>query len=293
MPARGENFKLGGSIVDKKVILVTGASSGIGKETSKKLIKQEHIVYCVARRVELMDDLTRLGANIMKVDVSKELDCKNCIDKIINEQGKIDVLINNAGFGCYGPIEGVNLEDAKYEFEVNLFGLARMANLVLPYMRRRSQGRIINVSSIGGKVHSPMGGWYHASKFAVEGLSDCLRMETKEFGVDVVLIEPFYVKTAFFDIAMSYANKATNDESPYRPRVMANNTTLKKTSDGKGLFPGLPVSKVANIIVKATSKKRPKTRYMVGNLARIGRISKRLLSDRMYDWLMLKLMANF
>ena len=278
--------------MDKKVVLITGASSGIGKETSKILIEQGNIVYCVARRIELMNYLQKLGANIIKVDVSKELDCKNCIEKIISEQGKIDILINNAGFGCYGPIEEVNLEDAKYELDVNLFGLARMAQLVLPHMRKQKQGRIINISSIGGKIHSPMAGWYHASKFAVEGLTDCLRMETKQFGIDVVLIEPFYVKTAFFDIAIDSANKATKDESPYKSMVMANNNTLKKTANGKGLFPGIPVSQVSNVIFKAVNKKRPKTRYMVGKLAIIGLVFKRILSDRVFDWIMLKLMAN-
>jgi len=145
------------------------------------------------------------------------------------------------------------------------------------------------MSSIGGKVHSPMAGWYHASKYAVEGLTDCLRMETKQFGIDVVLIEPFYVKTAFFDIAVDSANKATSEKSPYKSMVEANNATLKKTAEGKGLFPGIPACKVAKIVSKAVNKKNPKTRYMAGKLAIFGLVSKRVLSDRLYDRVMLKL----
>ena len=278
--------------MEKKVILITGASSGIGKETSKVLIKQGHIVYCTSRTVETMEELQKLGAKIMKLDVSIESDCKNCIDRVISEQGKIDVLINNAGFGCYGPIEELSLDDAKYEFEVNVFGLARLTQLALPHMRKQKQGRIINISSIGGKIHTPMAGWYHASKFAVEGLTDCLRMETKQFGIDVVLIEPVFVKTGFFGVAIESANESTDDKSPYEAMVVANNNTLKRASEGKGLFAALPVYKVANVIAKAVNKKRPRTRYMVGKMAIVSIISKRFLSDRMYDRIMLKLMAN-
>jgi NADP-dependent 3-hydroxy acid dehydrogenase YdfG len=162
----------------KKVILVTGASSGIGKATAQQLIKEGHIVYGAARRIEKMKDLEESGGHAIQMDVIKEQEVKACADRIIKEQGRIDVLVNNAGYAVYGPVENVDLEDARRQFEVNIFGLAAITKEVLPYMREAKSGTIINISSIGGKIYTPLGAWYHATKHALEGWSDCLRIPT-------------------------------------------------------------------------------------------------------------------
>ena len=170
----------------KKVIIVTGASSGIGKATALQLIKERHIVYGAARRVEKMQDLVSDGGKFIAMDVTNHNQVHSQIGKIIADEGKIDVLINNAGYAVYGPVEEINYEQAKRQFDVNLFGLAEVTKAVLPTMREHKSGTIINISSVGGKIYTPLGAWYHATKHALEGWSDCLRLELKQFGIDVV-----------------------------------------------------------------------------------------------------------
>jgi short-subunit dehydrogenase len=181
----------------KKVILITGASSGMGKVTAEELIKEGNTVYCAARSVEKMKDLENLGGKILEMDVSDDQSLEAGVDKIISAEGKIDVLWNNAGFGLYGPVEEISIEKAKYQFDVNLFGLAKITQKVLPHMRDQRGGLIINTSSMGGKIYTPLGAWYHATKHAVEGFSDCLRLELKEFGINVVVLEPGLIDTGF------------------------------------------------------------------------------------------------
>ena len=168
---------------NKKVILVTGASSGMGKLSAQDLIKAGHTVYAVARSIDKMKDLEAMGGHIMKMDVTNEEDIEKVVAKVIEEQGRIDVLWNNAGYGLYGPVEDLSMEKAQQQFEVNVYGVARLTKKVLPYMRQQKDGIIINTSSMGGKIYTPLGAWYHASKHAIEGFSDCLRMEVKEFGI--------------------------------------------------------------------------------------------------------------
>ena len=170
----------------KKVIIVTGASSGIGKATALQLMKEGHSVYGAARRVEKMNELVSAGGKAVAIDVINHDQVHAEIQKIIETEGKIDVLVNNAGYAVYGPIEEIDYEQAKRQFEVNLFGLAEVTKAVLPAMRRQKSGTIVNVSSIGGKVYGPLGAWYNASKFALEGWSDCLRLEVNQFGINVV-----------------------------------------------------------------------------------------------------------
>ena len=172
--------------MNKKVILITGASSGMGKETAKACIEKGYTVYTVARRIDQMQDLKTLGGHPIQMDVTKESDIQNVVDTIIQKEGKIDVLWNNAGYGLYGAVEDVLVEEARKQFEVNLFGLAAITRKVVPYMRKANGGTIINTSSMGGKIYTPMGAWYHASKHAVEGFSDCLRLELKEFNIPVI-----------------------------------------------------------------------------------------------------------
>ena len=195
----------------KKVILLTGASSGIGYQTAESLAKEGHIVYGAARRTEKMETLKQFEVKPIYLDVTDEESIKSAIDTIIGDEGRIDVLINNAGYGSYGAIEDVEINEARRQFEVNLFGLARLVQLVLPHMRKQKSGRIINVSSMGGRMTSYFGGWYHATKYALEAFSDALRMEVADFGIDVSLIEPGGIKTDWGIIAADkLANSAKN-----------------------------------------------------------------------------------
>ena len=185
----------------KKVALVTGASSGIGKETAKLLFQNGFTVYGAARRVEKMAELREAGIKLIAMDVTDDDSMVSGVNEILKNEKRIDVLVNNAGYGSYGALEDVPISEARYQFEVNIFGLARLAQLVLPTMRAQHSGRIINISSIGGSIGEPHGSWYHATKFAVEGLSDSLRMELKQFGIDVVVIKPGMIVTEWNKIA--------------------------------------------------------------------------------------------
>ena len=174
-----------GEIKDmKKVILLTGASSGIGYQTAESLAKEGHVVYGAARRTEKMETLKQFGVKPMYLNVTDEESIKSAIDTIIENEGRIDVLINNAGYGSYGAVEDVDISEAKMQFEVNLFGLARLVQLVLSHMRKQKSGRIINVSSMGGRLTTYFGAWYHATKYALEVFSDALRMEVADFGLE-------------------------------------------------------------------------------------------------------------
>ncbi|MBW7455430.1 SDR family NAD(P)-dependent oxidoreductase [Paenibacillus sepulcri] len=272
--------------MSKKVILITGASSGIGKETAKKLLSEGHIVYAASRRVEQMRDLTESGAITVKMDISIEEEIRACIDKIIKEQGRIDVLFNNAGFGLYGSVEEVSMDDARYQFEVNIFGLARMTQLVVPYMRAQRKGIIINTSSVGGKIYTPLGAWYHATKHALEGWSDCLRLELKPFGIDVIVIEPGIIETSFGDV-MSEPMLKTSGNGPYKDLAEAVAKTTKSSYQaGGGSSPGV----VANIVSKAIAAKNPKIRYAVGKMAKPLIILRKWISDRNFDRLIMSQM---
>jgi len=263
----------------KQVVLITGASSGIGKATAEKLVKDGHIVYGAARRTDKMKDLRKQGIKILRMDVSKEVDVVNGIDLIIKEQGRINVLYNNAGFGLYGAVEDVSLEDARYQFDVNLFGLAHVTQMVLPHMRKQGSGKIINTSSIGGKIYTPLGAWYHATKHAVEGWSDCLRIEVKQFGIDVVVVEPGVIQTSFGNVFTGPMMKSSG-KGPYRDMAMlmaqATETSIEK---GEGSSPNV----IAEVVSKAIKAKKPKTRYAAGKLAKPLIFMRKTLSDKMFD----------
>ena len=201
-----------------QVDLITGASSGIGKETALQLIKEGYVVYGAARRIEKMKDIVRAGGHAIQMDVTDDASMVKGVDQIIREQGRIDVLFNNAGYGQYGPVEETTIDKARYQFEVNLFGLARLTQLVLPYMRKQRSGKILNTSSVGGKIYTPLGAWYHATKHALEGWSDSLRLEVKQFGIDVVIIEPGIIVTEFADI-LEDNMMGTDGEHPYQELV--------------------------------------------------------------------------
>ena len=184
----------------KKTVLITGASSGIGKATTEKLLDDGYTVYASARSTDKLKYLKARGAEILELDVTQDESMKSGVDRIKSECGRLDILINNAGYGSYGALEDVPMEEARHQFEVNVFGLGRLTQLVLPQMREQSFGKIVNITSVGGKIYEPLGSWYHASKFAVEGLSDCLRLELQPFGIDVIIVEPGPIRTMITSI---------------------------------------------------------------------------------------------
>jgi short-subunit dehydrogenase len=268
----------------KQVVLITGASAGIGMETAKLLVENGFIVYGAARRLDKMQDLESAGIHLLSMDVTDEESMVKGVQKIIQTEKRIDILINNAGYGSYGSLEDVPLSEARYQFEVNIFGLARLTQLVLPTMRAQHSGKIINISSIGGSFGEPHGAWYHASKYAVEGLSDSLRMELKQFGIDVVIIRPGAIYTEWNSIARENLLKMSGN-TDYKSLAMKH-VKMLATADK---YASLPIV-VAKTIVKATLAKRPKTRYNTGGGAKVILFLRRILSDKMFDRLMLGMM---
>jgi short-subunit dehydrogenase len=262
-----------------KVILITGASAGIGKETAKLLASKGHIVYGAARRLDKMQDLTDIGVKLLEMDVTVEESMVKGVNEILKTEKRIDILVNNAGYGSYGALEDVPMSEAKYQFEVNIFGLARLTQLVLPTMRAQGSGRIINVSSIGGKMGEPNGVWYHATKHAVEGLSDSLRMELKQFGIDVVIIEPGAIKTEWAGIARENLIKVSGNTA-YKD-LARKQFKLFERADTNNMA-SWPIV-VARAIEKAINASKPKTRYAVGGGAKVGLFMRSILSDRMFD----------
>jgi short-subunit dehydrogenase len=269
---------------NNRVALITGASSGMGKDFSLRLLGEGYIVYGVARRIERMSDIEDAGGHIVKMDITDDSSIVATVDQIFKEQGRIDVLINNAGYGSYGAIEDVPIEEAKRQFEVNIFGLARLTQLVLPHMRKNNFGKIINISSIGGKIYSPIGGWYHATKHALEGLSDCLRFETKQFGIDVIIIEPGGVESEWGGIALKAAMERSGSTaySETAKGFKKISETFKKQASPKV---------ITDLVMKALRAKKPKTRYSAGTAAKPMLFMRKILSDRMFDnlfYLMMK-----
>jgi NAD(P)-dependent dehydrogenase (short-subunit alcohol dehydrogenase family) len=262
-----------------KIILITGASSGIGEETVKRLMTAGYTVYAGARRLDRMKLLADAGAHLLALDLTDDASMAAAVNTVMQETGRIDVLINNAGYGSYGALEDVPLEEARRQFEVNIFGLARLTQLVLPAMRAQRSGRIINVSSIGGKFGEPFGAWYHATKFALEGLSDSLRMELYPFGIDVVVIQPGATHSEWSQIAHESLLKYSSD-GPYGKGATAHANMMEEGH--KGSVPAQP-SVVANTIVQAVQASKPKTRYVTGGLARTMLFMRRVLSDRGFD----------
>jgi NAD(P)-dependent dehydrogenase (short-subunit alcohol dehydrogenase family) len=259
--------------------LITGASSGIGEATAQRLGELGYTVYAGARRVERMSDLVKRGIRTMAVDVTDDASLVALVEAILSETGRIDVLINNAGYGLYGALEDMPIQEARRQFDVNLFGLARLTQLVLPQMRARRNGYIVNVSSMGGKIWEPLGSWYHASKFAVEGFSDSLRVEVAEFGIKVVIIQPGSIRSEWSGIAADQL-EATSATTAYarQAKVMA---AVLRGVDHMRLASGPEV--VAEAIAKAVQSPRPRTRYVVGGGARGILLAERILPDRGFD----------
>lgn len=263
-----------------KIALVTGASSGIGAMTARELSKAGFIVYAAARRVDKMEELKKDGIRPIAMDLTKEESMVACVESILKESGRIDVLVNNAGYGSYGAIEDVQMEEAKRQFDVNLFGMARLIQLVTPGMRANHYGKIVNVSSMGGKIWTKFGGWYHATKFAVEGFSNCLRIELAPFGIDVVVVEPGGIKTDWGIIAADHL-KETAKGGAYEQYANKAADGMRKIYSGNRLTgPEL----IAKTIKKAVTQKRPHTRYLMGFMAKPMVLTQKIFGDRVYDW---------
>lgn len=266
-----------------KTVLITGASSGIGKETAKLMIEKGFTVYGASRRLEKMRDLKDLGVKLLQMDVTDDQSMVDGIKEILKNEGKIDVLVNNAGYGSYGALEDVTMDEAKYQFEVNIFGLARLTQLILPQMRKQKSGRIINISSIGGSIGEPHGAWYHATKYALEGLSDSLRLELKQFNIDVVLIKPGAILTEWNGIARDNLLNVSGNTA-YKELANKHFKMLER-ADAQGSQPIV----VAKTILQATLSTKPKTRYATGKGAKMILLFRKLLSDRMFDKLTLNM----
>ena len=264
-----------------KAVLVTGSSSGIGRATALHLASSGWTVYASARRPESVTDLKEKGCRIVQLDVTDEDSMVAAVRSIESEHGAVGVLVNNAGYGQGGPVEEVPIADMRRQFETNFFGLARLTQLVLPGMRKQRWGKVVNVSSMGGKLTLPGGGVYHATKHAVEALSDALRFEVKHFGIDVVVIEPGVIKTGFGDVNVGSIDLGDTD-GPYAEfnqgvaRLVAGAYSPK--ARGMGTSEG-----VAKVIERAISARRPRTRYVYPAMGRALIAARRLLPDRAFD----------
>ncbi|SDT26135.1 NADP-dependent 3-hydroxy acid dehydrogenase YdfG [Pseudarthrobacter equi] len=264
-----------------RTALVTGASSGIGEATARKLHALGFTVYGAARRTGRLQDLARDGVRPLAMDVTDDASMLSGIGEIMAATGRIDVLVNNAGYGSYGALEDVDIDEGRRQFEVNVFGAIRLAQLALPQMRAQGSGTVVNITSMGGKIYTPLGGWYHGTKFALEALSDCLRLEVKPFGIDVVVIEPGGIETEWGAIAADFVEE-TSGRGPYAAQASAVARTLRSGSNPKR---NSPPTVIADAVGKAVTARNPKTRYVAGFGARPLIAARRLLTDRLFDTL--------
>lgn len=262
-----------------RVILITGASSGIGYEAAVLLARQGHKVYGAARRVERMESLREWGVVPICLDLTDDASITACVKSIVDAEERIDVLVNNAGYGYLGAIENVSMDEARRQLEVNLFGLARLTQLVLPHMRAQHFGRIVNISSIAGKCAILFGGWYNVSKFSVEAFSDALRMETKPFGIDVCMIEPSAIKTAWGTIAADNLENSSRDTA-YESSAMREARFMRRLYTGN-MLSGPQV--VARAISRAVNSRFPRARYVAGLGGRTMLLFHALLPTRWWD----------
>ena len=263
---------------EQKVVLITGTAYGIGKSTAELLIDKGHIVYGGDILVEENLYLNDIGGTALEMDVTNQEHIDKAINQIISEQGRVDVLVNNAGLGVYGAIEDVSMEDIYYQYDVNLFGLARVTKAVLPHMREKESGLIINISSVLGETYGPLAGWYLSTKHALEGWSDALRVELKEFDIDVVVVQPGAINTNFSNVTKTYIDKY-RENSAYQhlygePVTDTGNEVLSNQSD--------PIV-IAKVINKAMNARNPKTRYAAGAYSKIGIFLRKIMTDKMFD----------
>lgn len=266
-----------------RTALVTGCSTGIGRAAALRLARAGHVVYATARRLDAVADLQAAGCRTLALDVTDEASTSAAVARVVDERGAVDVLVNNAGYSQSGAVETIEMDALRRQFETNVFGLVRMCQLVLPGMREQRWGRIVNISSMGANFTFPGGGAYHATKYAVEALSDALRFEVKGFGVDVVVIQPGLIRTAFGDTAV--ASVAETDEGPY---AAFNAAVAKATADAYAEGPLWKLGGDPDTVAKAIEKAidRPRTRVRVTPSAHLLITQRRLMTDGLWDRLL-------
>ena len=267
-----------------RTVLITGCSSGIGEATAARLARTGWSVYATARKPETLSDLAAAGCRTLALDVTSEGSMSAAVDTVLNESGRIDALVNNAGYSQSGAVETLDLDDVRRQFETNVFGLVRMCQLVLPSMRDHSEGRIVNISSMGGRLVFPGGGAYHATKYAVEALSDALRFEVAGFGIKVVLVEPGLITTNFENAAV--ASMEGNDDGPYAEFNAEVAKATKEVYSGPMRRLGGGPDAVAKVIEKSLTARRPRIRYTVTPSATLSIRSRNLMGARGWDALL-------
>lgn len=271
---------------DSRAALVTGCSSGIGRATALQLAAQGIAVYATARRPETLAELEERGCRTLRLDVCDESSMCAAVQRVTADEGAVGVLVNNAGYGLHGALEELPLDAVRRQFETNLFGALRLAQLVLPGMRRQGWGRIVNVSSVGGRITTPGNGAYHASKHGLEALSDALRFEVRGFGVDVVLVEPGAIATRWVETAAGDLAARADSESPYAALHADVAARMQDAHRGwLGLTAGRPEA-VARVVGRAVAARRPRARYVVPRTARLFVTAGRLLPAWVWDGLM-------
>jgi NADP-dependent 3-hydroxy acid dehydrogenase YdfG len=264
-------------------VLITGCSTGIGRATAERLAASGRTVYATARRPESIADLEARGCRTLALDVTDEESMRAAVSAVEDAEGAVGALVNNAGYSQSGAVESISLDEVRRQFETNVFGLLRMCQLVLPGMRRQRHGRIVNLSSMGGKLTFPGGGIYHATKHAVEAISDAMRFEVRGFGVDVVVIEPGLIRTEFAETAVGSITEGTEPDGPYAAFNAAVAAATAGAYEGPLARLGGGPDAVARTIEKALSARRPRTRYPVTASARLLLAQRALLPDRLWD----------
>jgi NAD(P)-dependent dehydrogenase (short-subunit alcohol dehydrogenase family) len=265
----------------ERTVLITGCSSGIGEATAGRLSKAGWTVYATARRPETLADLAAAGCRALALDVTSEDSMSAAVDTMLGEAGRIDALVNNAGYSQSGAVETLDLDDVRRQFETNVFGLLRMCQLVLPSMRTRGAGRIVNISSMGGRLVFPGGGAYHATKYAVEALSDAMRFEVAGFGVEVVIVEPGLITTNFENAAV--ASMEGKDDDAYADFNAQVAKATKEVYAGPMRRLGGGPDVVAKVIEKALDARWPRIRYTVTPSAALSIRTRNLMGARVWD----------
>ncbi|MBO3064957.1 oxidoreductase [Staphylococcus shinii] len=266
------------------VALITGASSGIGFETAKMLAKKDYRVYAVSRNIKNMQALLAYNVNIIQLDITDYNAIHEVVNHILIREGHIDILINNAGYGSYGAVEDVSIEEAKRQFEVNLFGLSELTRAVIPSMREQKAGKIINISSIGGRIPNYFGTWYHASKYALEGYSESLRLELSDFGIDVIIIEPGGIKTEWGTIAAQNLKSVAKGGHYEEKALKMAQSMIKQQSLNILSHPSV----VAKVIIKSIEKRHVQAKYVTGFIAKPLIILHAILPIKLFNWTLKK-----